>query len=220
MQIVPTIKPINHKVYIPAGLALFACLVFLYLALGLFVSLYGIKKAIETKSPTRFERYVDFPELQNNIKQKYRKQAAKALGFENVEADNLLSRFALQLSEQFIDLSVQSLVNPTGLSLLLSGADINELVLNKAGEKVGESAGVNIQGNDLSEHQIEPEQKNTIAKSDASFLDLLEASRFSYRSHNHFIFEFDNKKEQDAGMQMVFHRQGIRWKLINVIFDE
>lgn len=172
---------------------------FLFVALGPFISLYGIKKGIDEENPQALESYIDFPELKINVKTRARQDLMESMGFDSSQTNNLLARFAMQFADQMIDIAIESVISPQGISLMMAGNDLNDVIVQSRLEK--------------------PEEKNL-----KNFQEVLQDSEFSYVSHQEFTFSFENQDvklnpEAEPGKTtLVFRRSGFQWKLSDVIF--
>jgi len=172
---------------------------FLFVALGPFISLYGIKKGIDEENPQALESYIDFPELKENVKTRAQQDLMESMGFDSSQTNNLLARFAMQFADQMIDIAIESVISPQGISLMMAGNDLNDVIVQSRLEK--------------------PEEKNL-----KNFQEVLQDSEFSYVSHQEFTFSFENQDvklnpEAEPGKTtLVFRRSGFQWKLSDVIF--
>ena len=188
-------KKIN---YFLISVALILLLTLFYVLAGPFMSLYGIKAGIEENNQEKLEQFVDFPELRKNIKTKVRKQIMDSLGFDLSDSENMLARFAVRFTDQMIDLGVDSAISPSGLSLMMTGNDLNDVMLGS---------------------------KNTqdVKKDKKDFLELLEENKFHFTNDHEFVFIFINRENTETSYggktQLVFYRKGLSWKLSDVIFD-
>lgn len=197
-------------VILSSGFAFFLALVILaYLVLGPFISLYRIQLALEEKNEAEMYRLIDFPVLQENIKEDIRIQTKKAFGFDDLEQDSVLASFAVTIAEQMIDVSVEQVLTPATIGMLLSGKGLNELIT----EGVGVQAGIPSGEEELLESRLES----------SHFLDRLlemtsDKGAYEYRSHREFVFYLGRGKTEPAPRELVFIRSGLVWKLSDVIF--
>lgn len=176
-----------------------SCLV--YVALGPFISLNGIKKGIEEENQLVLESYVDFPVLRKNISIRAKKQFAESMGFDSSQTGNILANFAMQFAEQMIDVGVDAAISPEGLSLMMAGNDLNDVMLYSKLDK-------------------------PVERKEKPFPEVIKESEFSYINHSEFEFSFKNQNRKgslDSSPQkttLVFYRNGFHWKLADVIFEK
>ena len=100
------------------------CLLFILLWIGsAYWSIYQIKLAIDLNQPERIEKYIDFPRVQESLKQQVEKKIAKDLGFSNENNQNILGKKLNNLiSTQLVDV----IATPATIRLLIQGKALNE----------------------------------------------------------------------------------------------
>jgi len=100
------------------------CLLFILLWIGsAYWSIYQIKLAIDLNQPERIEKYIDFPRVQDSLKQQVEKKIAKDLGFSNENNQNILGKKLNNLiSTQLVDV----IATPATIRLLIQGKALNE----------------------------------------------------------------------------------------------
>ncbi len=193
----------NNKIKYLFGLLVAACLgVLIYVAIGPFISLHGVKKGIDEENTLILEHYIDFPELRKNVRIRARQQLMESMGFDLSQSDNVLARFAMEFADQMIDIGVDAAISPQGLALMMAGNDLNDVMLKSKLNQLEE-----------------PDEIET-----KTFIDVLKNSEFSYLNHHEFSFTFknENMKYESEGEKekttIIFHRIGLKWKLSDVIF--
>lgn len=171
-----------------------------YVVLGPFIALYGIKQGIDENNQAKLEQYIDFPELRKNIKNKVREQIMDSLGFDTDDTGNMLAQFAINFTDKLIDLGVDGAISPSGLSLIMSGNDLNDVMLGAKNKNVEERRG-----------------------GKKSFTELIKNSDFNYVNSHEFICILKDVEESEndkaSSTELVFYRKGIHWKLSDVIFE-
>lgn len=100
------------------------CLLFILFWIGsAYWSIYQIKLAIDLNQPERIEKYIDFPRVQESLKQQVEKKIAKDLGFSNENNQNILGKKLNNLiSTQLVDV----IATPATIRLLIQGKALNE----------------------------------------------------------------------------------------------
>jgi hypothetical protein len=220
----------TKKVYLAFGLsALLFTAILGYTALGPFVTLYNIKEGVEKKDSKRLNTYIDFESLRISAKKQVQKNISQSLGVDLTEAEtskNPLTALMYRFADQLIETAVNNAVSPTGIALLLAGDGIDlkpqamlapRLPDNSKGQE-DEAA------SESAVEQKQKERQNTVKKEtqknkqqQASFLDWLKASEFHYESHRKFsVFLYDKNHNKT---QLLLIRDGIRWRLSDVIFE-
>lgn len=183
--------------------ALVSLVLLLLVILGPFISLYGIQASLDSGQHKKLERYIDFPTLQENVKIKIIAQTQQAFGFEFSEGNNMLANFAKQFAQQIIDLAVENAISPSGIAMMLSGQDLNEIIM-----------GTKQQNNESHTHttQSEEPQKKTL-------VEMYKESHFTYEDHKTFIFYLPNKENiNEHSGKLIFSRRGVVWKLSDIEF--
>jgi predicted PurR-regulated permease PerM len=201
----------KRKTLILVSLLLVLAFLSFSVVFGPFISLLGIRQAIAEDNASKLERYIDFPRLQNNVKLRVQDQARQSLGFEFSNSDNILAQFAIQVADQMIDAAVEGVISPSGLYLMMSGADLNDLMFQAVTEAESES-----------ELEAQGRQKNSDF---GGYFELLKRSEYQYLNHNTFVFSFsDIEGVSDSGNQkqteLIFYRSGICWKLGDLVFKD
>lgn len=90
----------------------------LYVGIGPFLTLNGIKNSIEDNNSESLGDYVDFPVLRQNIKDQINAKMANEVVD---EPDNVFMVAAAGLASMFADKLLDAYVTPSGIANLLSG---------------------------------------------------------------------------------------------------
>ena len=100
------------------------CLLFILFWIGsAYWSIYQIKLAIDRNQPEIIEKYIDFPRVQESLKQQIEKKIAKDMGFSNESNQNVLGKKLNNLiSTQLVDV----IATPETIRLLIQGKVLNE----------------------------------------------------------------------------------------------
>jgi hypothetical protein len=100
------------------------CLLFILFWIGsAYWSIYQIKLAIDRNQPEIIEKYIDFPRVQESLKQQIEKKIAKDMGFSNESNQNILGKKLNNLiSTQLVDV----IATPETIRLLIQGKVLNE----------------------------------------------------------------------------------------------
>ena len=194
-----------------------ACIVFVlngvilgaFVIAGPFISMLGIQSSLDSDNEESLNCYIDFPELQKNFKASISEQAQESLGFSN--NDGMLAQFAMKFTNQIIDIAVENAISPSGLSMLLSGQDLNELMVADRKEK---------SQNRSIENQEQPVVGVFDKKEAPSVWVKITNSEFEYINHKEFVFYLEEIEDKDSVTQLVFIRKGVWWKLSNVVFSK
>jgi hypothetical protein len=197
----------NFKIAL-LSLVISAILLCTFVVLGPFISMLGIQASLENDNEKALNRYIDFPVLQANFKRSMSAQAQESLGFSS--NNGILAQFAMRFTNQIIDVAVENAISPSGIVLLLSGEDLNELMV--AGNKKTNQEDKQV------DSVPRKAQKISGSKDEIRAWQKITNSEFNYISHNEFVFYLKGINEKKSITQLIFLRKGIWWKLSNVNF--
>ncbi len=181
---------------------------------GPFFSLHSIHQALQKNDSDALAYYIDFESVQGSLKQQLKEQAQKAFGLDfGQQNDNPFSSFFSGFADTMLDTLVENAVTPTGLSAILSGKNLNDLVLDTMRAQPRPS---------VNDSESEVETDFDISFSD-SFTELTSSKYdFEYRSHREFVFYLSKSKRDDVEVasdevrRLIFIRDGLLWRLSEV----
>ena len=177
-----------------------------YAAAGPFWTIHRIKSAIESQDPEKLARLVDFPALRSSLKEQLTARVAKeaASGSRAVPFAGLAAGFSARLAEGLVD----SVVTPAGITVLIGS------LLRQTGAEgrpePGPSRGVAkpLPGPD-------PGEAKAPEGSVAPELELFSNARYAYDGLSRFSVWV--KEDRDLEIRFVLIREGLSWKLAEVI---
>ncbi len=159
-------------------------------AAGPYLAIHGIRKAIETQDVAALERHVDFPALRVNMKAHVEDYIARQGGGLS-ESGGLLGAIGLQLAGGLGGAAVDAMVTPLGIGALLQG---RSMWMRGTGQTVdGDTYGT-------------PRPA-----------DPLKDAKLRYESTSRFTATVADENGQPV--MVVFQREGLRWRLVDVLFD-
>lgn len=158
-----------------------------YVVAGPYLAIHGISQALERRDAAALERYVDFPALRVNLKAQVDDALLRRAGPE-LQA-GLFGGALLSLAGSVSGMGVDAMVTPAGVAALLQG---DALWKRARGDTVGGdtyAAPRPLQPLQLAEHRFES------------------TSRFVATLHT----------ADGTAVPCVFTRDGLRWKLSNIL---
>lgn len=158
-----------------------------YVAAGPYLAIRAIGQAIERQDTAALERHVDFPALRVNLKAQLQDSLVRQAGPEL--QSNLFGRFALQAAGSLAGAGVDTMVTPLGIGALLQGRTVWK---RAAGDTVGDDS------------YAAPRPDRPLAHYQGRFDSV---SRFSATVHT----------EAGAPVVFVLGREGLRWKLTDIV---
>jgi len=170
-----------------------ALLLVLLLALGGFVvagpyiAIHGIRNALAEQDTGKLARYVDFPTLRVNLRAQLQDRIVRAAGVQ--AQSSWLGSIALSLASGAAGIGVDAMVTPTGIAAILQGHSIWK-------RASGETANGDTYG--------PPRPAEPLRQVHGTYQSL---SRFTATS---------TVDGGSAPLMLVFERQGILWKLIDI----
>lgn len=149
---------------------------------------YQIQQAVQHNDAKHLAQYIDFPMLQNNLKQRIHLRVLEVQDAHPEDPLHILSRvFATRLINKVVDFTL----TPEGIALLLQGKELKESI---SFSQPLDSAST--------DHPIE---QTPSVKLDYSG---------HYESFNQF--EVTLLTEQAQEIQFILHRDGLSWKLVDI----
>ena len=197
------LKNNTKKIYLAlAGAVLLCCAIFIYTAAGPFISLYHIKEGVDAKDSARLSSYIDFESLRTSATKQLKKNISESMGIDLTQKENLnpLTTLMYGIANQLIETAVDNAVSPDGIALLMAGDGID----------LKPRALLAVETVNKTEH--EPKVSQNI-----KFLEWLKLSEFKYETHDQFSIVLYDKKDKKT--KLLLTRNGLRWKLSDVIFD-
>jgi len=171
-----------------AGAAVIVALLLLtaWLAVGPWLTVRGIERALERRDTAALDRYVDFPMLRANLKAQLDDRLVRAAGPD--AGASMLGAFALAALGGASGMAVDTLATPTGITLLLQG----HAVWQRAhGRTVGGDAWA----------ATEPARP-------------LRNAQLRYASLSRFTATVEHADGRQT--VFVLQRRGLRWKLVDI----
>tara|TARA_B100000214_G_C23741100_1_gene523285 strand:- start:12 stop:542 length:531 start_codon:yes stop_codon:yes gene_type:complete len=110
------------------SLLLFFVLVFTFLGLGPFLTLYYLKESIEEKDSSKLSKNIYFPELRSNLKNQINLSLSDRINKKLNE--NPLRFLAEGLADIVVDETLDVFLTPDGLGRLIDGEDPSSIIRN------------------------------------------------------------------------------------------
>ncbi len=177
------------KKWLAIGVFLLAALL-AYVAAGPYLAINGIRNALAAQDVAALERHVDFPTLRLNMRAHVEDYIARK-GAGVAESGGLLGAIGLQIAGGLGNTAVDTMVTPLGIGALLQGRN---MWMRASKQTV-----------------------NDDTYGDPRPADPLKEAKLSYQSTSRFTATI----QDDSGLPVVavFHRQGLRWRLVDIQFD-
>lgn len=157
-----------------------------WLVSGPYLTLRGLAGAIERRDTTTLDRYVDFPMLRANLRAQLDDYVVRRAG-PDVQS-NLVGALLLTAGQKLSGTAVDAMVTPTGIGALMEGHTLWKRASN------------DLESNDA---YAAPRAARPLEGATHRFES---TSRFTATTHT----------AQGAPVVFVLHRQGLRWKLVNI----
>ena len=160
-----------------------------YVAAGPYLAINGIRTALAAQDVAALERHVDFPTLRLNMKAHVEDYIASK-GGGMAESGGPLGAIGLQIAGSLGNTAVDTMVTPLGIGALLQG---RSMWMRASGQTVdGDTYG------------------------DARPADPLQDAITHYESASRFTATVRDERGQP--IVVVFQRQGLRWRLVDIQF--
>lgn len=179
------------KLYCTAGL-FFVFAIPAYLYASPYITIYLIKKGIDSRDYSRLAQYVDYDELKKNLKGKAELVAERITS--NTRNNSTESGLEKSLKKKLIEQAFDQLVTPENTPVLIMQVITDRE--RKPEPAMGEQTG----------------SKNAVN----SVEDLLQNAEFGYRSFNVFSIKIKAGGQRQAVFIMT--RNGLQWKLTDIDF--
>ena len=161
-----------------------------YVAAGPYLAINGIRTALAAQDVAALERHVDFPALRLNMRAHVEDYIARK-GGGMAESGGLLGAIGLQIAGGLGDTAVDTMVTPLGIGALLQG---RSMWMRASGQTVnGDTYG------------------------DPRPADPLQDAKLHYQSTSRFTATVHD--ERGRPIVVAFHRQGLRWRLVDIEVD-
>ncbi|CBA16254.1 DUF2939 domain-containing protein [Xanthomonas albilineans] len=158
-----------------------------YVVAGPYLAIHGIEQALRQRDAAALEEYVDFPTLRVNLKAQFDDALLRRAG-PDMQA-NLFGGALLSLAGSVGGMSVDALVTPAGIGALLQG---DALWKRASGDTVG------------GDTYAAPRPPQPLRQAEQRFES---TSRFVATVHT----------ADGTPVQCVFTRDGLHWKLSNIL---
>lgn len=149
---------------------------------------YQIQQAVQHNDTERLAQYIDFPKLQNNLKERIHLRVLEVQEAHPEDPLHVLSQvFATKLINKIVDFTL----TPEGIALLL-------------------------QGKELKESLSFPEPQHSTSINHSS--EKTAAVKMDYSGHYESFNQFEVTLliEQAQEIQFILHRDGLSWKLVDI----
>ena len=175
-----------------AALTLLAVAICAYAAAGPLITLHGMKVGIRERDSEKLSEYIDFPTLRMNLKEQVNafvmKEAATQM------KDNTFAALGMAVASTFAESlveSVESAVTPAGLANLMEGKK------------------------PLASTPVPTAVTDIPASAKTELIEPFKNARYTYDSFERFsVWVKDEKGEE---FRFVLTRNGLSWKLTNII---
>ncbi len=170
--------------------ALLSVLLLAFVTAGPYLAINGIRKALENQDVAALERHVDFPALRVNVKAHVEDYIARQ-GGGLAESGGLLGAIGMQLAGGLGGAAVDAMVTPLGIGALLQGRSMW------------------MRG---TRQTVDGDTYGTPRPADP-----LKGAKLRYESTSSFTATVADESGQPV--VAVFQRKGLRWRLVDVRFD-
>ncbi|MEO5628929.1 MAG: DUF2939 domain-containing protein [Thermomonas sp.] len=161
-----------------------------FVAAGPYLAINGIRNALAAQDVAALEGHVDFPTLRLNMRAHVEDYIARK-GGGIAESGGLLGAIGLQIAGGLGNTAVDTMVTPLGIGALLQGRN---MWMRASKQTVnGDTYG------------------------DPRPADPLQDARLHYESASRFTATIPD--ERGHPLVVVFDRQGLRWRLVDIQFD-
>jgi hypothetical protein len=157
-----------------------------------YITVYQIKEAAEKRDAVALSEHIDFPSVRQSLKDQMNASIAQKIGSDQAMQDSFLGSLGKQVGGLFVDKVVEVYVTPSGIRQLMLGEKPKVLEVEVPAAESGEKP--------------EPSEKP------------LSHSSMRYVSLDRFVVYHKNKAGKEA--QFVLHRQGIQWKLSEIVLPQ
>lgn len=194
------------------GIAILTSAIIGYVAVGPFITLHQIKSALETRDQERLSENIDFPTLRQNLKEQFSAMVMKEAVPDM--RDNPFGGLALALAPMLINGMIDSLVTPSGLASLMEGKTPHEYTMQ--GRESSRIEPLN-EERELSKRTLRngppPLSEPVNGKRDP-----FKEARYTYDSISKFSVWL--KGDSDQRVRLVLTRDGLSWKLTNIVIPD
>ena len=159
----------------------------IYVAAGPFITIHQIKTGIDEQDSEKLSDNIDFPALRSNLKEQFNAVFIKESV--NELEGNPFAALAMGLASQLVNNLVDAFITPSGLAALM------------AGKKPGVPE-------DIKEEQ-------STQKAEVQKTELFKNARYSFDGFSKFSARIKDENEKE--IRFVFARDGLSWKLTNII---
>ncbi len=175
-------------------------LVFLAMAYVLalpYITVYQIRQAVKARDSVALSEHIDFPSVRQSLKDQLNATLMSKMQSEEMK-NNPFAALGMALAGPLVDKMVETYVTPTGVEQLLAGEKPSIKNTHKI-KHVEESA-----ANDASGNQEISAEKKPLAD-----------VALGYKSTSRF-----EVKDKKKGTRIVLRRQGLTWKVTEIIFPD
>lgn len=185
-------RPVKAWIWLAAVLLL---ALIAYVGVGPYLTVRGIRSAIETQDAAALSRQIDFPALRASLKAQLADRLVREAG-PDVQS-SALGSIGLTIAGGLIGGSVDAMVTPTGLGALMEG--------RKVWKRVGDG---------FSSPAPPPPAADGSAADSPAAPRPFDGAKYRYES----LSRFTATVQDDSGRPIVFvmTRDGLRWKLSDI----
>jgi len=176
----------------------FGVLVFLVLAYVFalpYITLYQIKQAVDERDSVALSEHIDFPSVRQSLKDQLNATLMGKMQSDEMK-NNPFAALGMALAGPLVDKMLDVYITPAGVEQLLAGEKPSIKNAKKI-KHVEEGA-----ANNSSSHQEDAAEQKPLAD-----------VALGYKSTNRFEVE-----DQKKGTRVVLRRQGLTWKVAEILF--
>lgn len=157
-----------------------------------YITVYQMKEAAEKHDAVALSEHIDFPSVRQSLKDQMNASIAQKMGTDFNQKDSFLGTLGKQVGGVLVDQVVEVYVTPSGIRQLMVGEKPKVISVEVP---ASESA-----------DKPEPSEKP------------LSHSSMHYTALDRFVVNHKNKQGKEA--QFVLHRQGMQWKLAEILLPQ
>lgn len=179
-----------------------------YVAMGPWLTVRGIQRAVDARDASALSRHVDFPRLRSSLKAQLSDRLIRRAGEET--QSSLFGGLALRLAEGAIDAAVETMITPLGIGALMQGQVLRDRFGDAADAATAatQAPASDSQSEALSEAMPPDPNKTVSVQSQPPNADyrIESASRISATLHD----------ASGRPVEFVLVRHGLQWKLADI----
>lgn len=154
---------------------------------GPYLAMHGIHQAIKNQDMGKLERHVDFERLRTNLRPQIEDRLAREIG--RRAGSGLAGSSASAVAGMLSNSTVDAMVSPTGIAILLQGHALKQRVTGNV-------------------------QPNSGVVGEVQAYDPLENAKTGFESPSSFVASVHNVNGQPV--DFIFERKGLHWRLSDI----